>query len=57
MANNNIVSYQQKCLDFGLKTNSFLLSRTDTVEVERVVQEQVEILAEIHGFIIASTQI
>jgi len=44
MANNNIVSYQQKCLDFGFKTNSFLLNRIDKVEVERVVQEQVEIL-------------
>jgi len=44
MANNNIISYQQKCVDFGLKTNSFLLNRMDKGEVERAVLEQIDIL-------------
>ena len=42
--NNNITSYQQKCVDFGIQTNVFLLSRLDKGEVERVVLEQMGIV-------------
>jgi len=44
MANNNILSYRQKCVDFGMRTNLFLLSKMDKKEVEKVVLEQIGIL-------------
>jgi len=44
MANNNILSYRQKCMDFGMRTNLFLLSKMDKSEVERVVLEQIKFL-------------
>ena len=42
--NNNIISYRQKCVDFGVQTNMFLLTRLDKGEVERVMLEQMGIL-------------
>merc|ERR1712130_728380 len=42
--NNNILSYRQKCLDFGMRTNLFLLSKMDSNEVEKVVLEQIGFL-------------
>jgi len=42
--NNNILSYRQKCLDFGMRTNLFLLSKMDNHEVEKVVLEQIGFL-------------
>jgi len=34
MANNNVISYRQKCVDFGMRTNLFLLSKMNKQEVE-----------------------
>ena len=42
--NNNSTSLRQKFVDMGVKTNTFLLSRLDKIEMEKVVKEQVCLL-------------
>eukprot|EP00092_Neocalanus_flemingeri_P040948 GFUD01044587.1.p1 GENE.GFUD01044587.1~~GFUD01044587.1.p1 ORF type:complete len:281 (-),score=74.58 GFUD01044587.1:153-995(-) len=39
--NNNMTSYRQKCVDFGVHTNKFLLAKMDTREVEKMMAEQI----------------
>ena len=42
--NNNMISYRQKCVDFGVQTNMFLLNKMDKGEVEREVLEQMGVV-------------
>ena len=42
--NNNSTSLRQKFVDMGVKTNTFLLSRLDKIEMEKVIKEQVCLL-------------
>merc|ERR1719500_1016848 len=42
--NNNIVSYRQKCMEFGVRTNHFLLSKVDKERVEKIVLDQIDLL-------------
>ena len=42
--NNNIVSYRQKCMEFGVRTNLFLLSKVDKERVEKIVLDQIDLL-------------
>eukprot|EP00092_Neocalanus_flemingeri_P015945 GFUD01017262.1.p1 GENE.GFUD01017262.1~~GFUD01017262.1.p1 ORF type:complete len:283 (-),score=83.31 GFUD01017262.1:74-922(-) len=39
--NNNMMSYRQKCIDFGVHTNKFLLAKMDTREIEKMMAEQI----------------